>query len=329
MTEALDFHSKLKGKIGISSKVEIKTKKDLALAYTPGVAEPCREIAKDKTLVYKYTLKGNSLAVVSDGSAVLGLGNIGAEASLPVMEGKCLIFKQLANIDAFPICVTTQDADEIVNIVKNISPVFGAINLEDIAAPKCFEIEERLKAELDIPVMHDDQHGTAIVVLAGLINALKVTQKKKETARVIINGSGAAGIAVGKMLLKYGFGDVTLCDRAGMIYDGRHEDMNTYKVQMSKYTNLQKRKGNVHEAIVGADIFIGLSAPNLLTADDVKKMNHPIIFGFMMKPAVHLDPTLLFLGQCDIECFFNYFQNLQHVLRVNAEMGKFVLTIDL
>ncbi|MBI2134142.1 NADP-dependent malic enzyme [Candidatus Woesearchaeota archaeon] len=276
--KALLEHERLKGKIGINVKFPVKNSLDLAIAYTPGVAEPCREIARDRNLAYKYTMKGNSIAVVTDGSRVLGLGNIGAEAALPVMEGKCLLFKQLANIDAFPICIGTQDPEAIIETVKNISPVFGGINLEDIEAPKCFYIEERLKKELDIPVVHDDQHGTATAVLAGLINALKVTKKRIEETKVVINGAGAAGIATANLLLKYGIRNITIIDSSGAIYKGRKEGMNSYKEEISKKTNTCMEKGSLAEIIKGKDVFIGLSAPKVLSTAMVRTMNKPIIF---------------------------------------------------
>ncbi len=275
--KALDIHAKLRGKIGIAAKFQIRNSDDLAIAYTPGVAEPCKEIAKDKKLVYEYTMKGNAVAVVTDGSRVLGLGNIGAEASIPVMEGKCLLFKQLADIDAFPICVQSQDPEKIIETAKNISPVFGGINLEDIEAPKCFYIEERLKKELSIPVMHDDQHGTATVVLAGLINALKVSGKTSD-AKIVINGAGAAGIAITKLLSKYGMKKITVVDSQGAIYSGRKEGMNNYKEEIARYTNQENKKGKLKDIIKGADIFIGASGPNMLNAEMVRDMNDPIIF---------------------------------------------------
>ncbi len=286
--KSLEIHAKLKGKIGILPKMQVKTREDLSYAYTPGVAEPSKEIAKDKRLVYKYTMKGNCVAVVSDGSAVLGLGNIGAEGAIPVMEGKSLLFKQLAGIDAFPICIKSQDPSDIISVVKNIAPIFGGINLEDIAAPKCFQIEDTLKKELDIPVMHDDQHGTSVVVLAGLINALKVSGKTKD-AEIVVSGAGAAGITTTKMLLRYGMKNITLTDREGTIYSGRKKDMNKYKEMISKVTNKRKIKGSLADALKGADIFIGLSAPNILTAQMVRTMKDPIIFA-MANPVPEIMP---------------------------------------
>lgn len=287
--KALELHSRLKGKIGIAAKFLIRDKKDLALAYTPGVAEPCRIIAKDKNAAYKYTMKGNSVAVVSDGSAVLGLGNIGAEAALPVMEGKCLLFRQLAGINAFPICLDTQEPEEIIAAVKAIAPVFGGINLEDIAAPKCFHIEERLRKELQIPVIHDDQRGTSVVVLAALMNALKVTGKRKEETEAVISGAGAAGIAVARMLIRFGLKDIVLVDSKGAVYKGRKEGMNAYKEEIARATNRQGKKGGLAEAVKGADLFIGVSAPNILSAEMVRSMSKPIIFA-MANPVPEIMP---------------------------------------
>ncbi len=295
--EALKLHKENKGKLGVKSKVSVKTKEDLSIVYTPGVADVCREIAMDKSKIYDYTMKANSVAVVTDGSAVLGLGNIGAEASLPVMEGKAVLFKELANIDAFPICIKSQNDDEIINIVKNIAPVFGGINLEDINAPRCFKIEEKL-LDIGIPVMHDDQHGTAIVVLAALINAAKVLGKKIEDLKIVINGAGAAGIAVTKMLLCLGIDkkictsvkEIVLCDSKGIIYDGR-QDLNEFKKQMAKVTNIRKRQGTLKDALKEADVFIGVSTANLLTADDLKVMNNkPIVFA-MANPNPEIMPS--------------------------------------
>jgi len=261
---SLSAHKKFKGKLEIISKVPLATKNDMSLFYTPGVAEPCKDIAVNRDKAYDYTWKGNTIAVVTDGSAVLGLGNIGAEAALPVMEGKCVLFKKFGGVNAIPICLATQDADEIVNIVKNIAPGFGGINLEDISAPRCFEVEERLKKELDIPVFHDDQHGTAIVCLAGLINALKVTGKSLAKVNVVVSGAGAAGIAITKLLLKYGFKNFILQDSKGLIYKGR-TGLDDSKKEIAKITNKALRKGGLAEALVGADIFIGVSKPNLAT----------------------------------------------------------------
>ena len=287
--ESLKMHKENKGKLESKSKISIKTKQDLSLVYTPGVAEVCREIAANKNAVYDYTMKANSVAVVTDGSAVLGLGNIGAEASLPVMEGKCVLFKELANIDAFPICISTQNDDEIINIVKNITPAFGGINLEDIAAPRCFKIEEAL-LDLGIPLIHDDQHGTSVVVLAALINAAKVVGKNIDDLKIVINGAGAAGTAVAKILLCVNVDkkictsvkEIVLCDSKGIIYDGRG-DLNEFKKEMAKITN-SKRKGTLKDALKGADVFIGLSKGNLLTANDLKSMNKDAIVFAMANP---------------------------------------------
>jgi malate dehydrogenase (oxaloacetate-decarboxylating) len=294
--EALKLHKENKGKLATKSKVSVKTKKDLSLVYTPGVAEVCKEIAEDTKNVYDYTMKSNSVAVVTDGSAVLGLGNIGAEASLPVMEGKSVLFKELAGIDAFPIAIKTQKDDEIINIVKNIAPVFGGINLEDIKAPRCFGIEDALQ-DIGIPVMHDDQHGTGIVVLAALINAIKVVGKNLEDLRIVVNGAGAAGTAVTKLLLCIGIDkkictsvkEIVLCDSKGVIYDGR-PDLNEFKKALAKITNNSKRQGSLKDALAGADVFIGVSTGNLLTADDLKVMNKdPIVFA-MANPTPEIMP---------------------------------------
>ncbi len=267
----------------------LNNKKDLSLAYTPGVAEPCLEIAKNRKLAYSYTIKGNSVAVVSDGSAVLGLGNIGAHAAIPVMEGKAAIFKRFANIDAFPICLETQDTEKIIDIVRNISPVFGGINLEDISAPRCFEIEKRLINELEIPVMHDDQHGTAVVALAGLINALKVTGKRESEIKVIVNGAGAAGIAVTKMLLNYGAKNIILSDTSGAIYKGRKENMNSAKEEIATATNKNRISGPLAEILKGADVFIGVSGPSILKREHIASMNSPIVFA-MANPTPEIMP---------------------------------------
>ncbi|QOV09435.1 NAD(P)-dependent malic enzyme [Viridibacillus arvi] len=276
---ALAMHKKNRGKIEMISKVEINTIDDLSLAYSPGVAAPCMEIANDPTAVYDYTAKGNLVAVVTDGTAVLGLGNIGPEAALPVMEGKAILFKKMANIDAVPICLDTTDVDEIVRIVKGISPTFGGINLEDIAAPRCFEIEEKLRKECSIPVFHDDQHGTAIVVGAGLSNALKVINKDKSTVRIVINGAGAAGVAILKILKQIGYEHIIICDSTGIIYEGRENGMNSVKHELAKVTNSEGRKGSLSEALIGADIFIGVSVANILDEEMIQSMNHdPIIF---------------------------------------------------
>ena len=295
--EALKLHKESKGKLATKLKVEVKTKKDLSLVYTPGVAEVCKEIAANPKTVYDYTIKSNSVAVVSDGSSVLGLKNIGAEASLPVMEGKCVLFKELANIDAFPICIKNQNDDEIINIVKNIAPVFGAVNLEDIAAPRCFKIEEALQ-DIGIPVMHDDQHGTAVVVLAALVNAAKVVGKKLEELRIVVNGVGAAGTAVTNLLLCIGIDkkicssvkEIVLCDSKGIIYDGR-PDLNGVKKTLAKITNDENKKGTLKDALKGADVFIGVSTGNLLTADDLKVMNKDAIVFAMANPNPEIIPS--------------------------------------
>ena len=288
--EALRLHSQNKGKLATKSKVSVNTKEDLSLVYTPGVAEVCKEIAANLSKVYDYTMKANSVVVVTDGSAVLGLGNIGAEASLPVMEGKCILFKELANIDAFPICIKTQNDREIINIVKNIAPAFGGINLEDIAAPRCFKIEDALLG-IGIPVMHDDQHGSAIVILAALMNAAKVVNKSIEDLKIVVNGAGAAGTAITKLLLCLGIDknictsvrEIIVCDSKGIIYDGR-ADLNEFKAQLAKVTNKSRRKGTLIDALEGANAFIGVSTANLLNADDLKKMNKNAIVFAMANP---------------------------------------------
>lgn len=276
--ESLRFHLKHKGKIELKLKVPLVDKAVLSLAYTPGVAEVCRLIAKDKTAATTHTLKGNTIAVLSDGSAILGLGNLGPEAAIPVMEGKCALFKEFADVDAFPICLDTQDTEEIIKTAKQLAPVFGGINLEDISAPRCFEIEARLKAELDIPVMHDDQHGTATVVLAALINSIKLAGLKKEETKIVVNGAGAAGDAIAKLLLTYGFQDIISVDREGAIYTGR-ENLNEAKKALAGLTNPRHVKGGLEEALIGADVFIGVSAPGILEAAMIKNMAaKPIIF---------------------------------------------------
>lgn len=286
---SLEAHLKYKGKLEVISKMPLKTKKDLSIAYTPGVAEPCKVIAEDKIKAYDLTIKGNTIAVISDGSAVLGLGNIGPEASLPVMEGKCALFKSFAEIDAFPIVLNTRDTEQIITTVKMIAPTFGGINLEDIAAPRCFEIEERLKNELDIPVMHDDQHGTAIVTMAGLINAMRVTNRKIENIRVVISGAGAAGVAIIKLLLHVGVKEVIMVDSRGTIFEGRDE-LNDIKMQMAKITNKNKLKGDLKDAIKDSDVFIGVSVPGMLTQDMVRSMaKDPIIFA-MANPIPEIMP---------------------------------------
>lgn len=288
---ALELHKKARGKIEISPKVPLNTQEDLSVSYTPGVAEPCRKIAENPLRAYEYTLKNNAIAVISDGSATLGLGNTGGIASLPVLEGKCVIFKKFANVDAFPIALKTQDPDEIIKTIVNISPAFGAINLEDIAAPKCFYIEEELKKKLDIPVVHDDQHCTAIVVLAGLINALKIVKKNFKKIKVVINGAGAAGTATAKLLKYYGFSNLILCDRQGVIYKGR-KDLNTDKEKIAEVTNAKKEKGTLAKIIKNADVFIGLSAPKVLTKEMVEKMaKDPVVFA-LANPEPEIMPEL-------------------------------------
>lgn len=289
MSDALEYHKNLKGKIEIISRAKITTREELSLAYTPGVAEPCKEIAKDVSKVYEYTRKGNLVAVVSDGSAVLGLGNIGPEAGLPVMEGKSVLFKEFGGVDAFPIMLNTQDVDEIVETVVRISPGFGGINLEDISAPRCFEVERKLIERLQIPVFHDDQHGTAIVVLAGLINAFKVVGKKIETAKIVINGAGAAGISIAKLLLAAGARSIILVDSTGTIYEGR-EDLNDEKNEMAKVTNKEKIKGKLFEAIVGSDVFVGVSKAGVLSTEMVRTMAKDAIVCAMANPTPEIMP---------------------------------------
>lgn len=289
--KALKLHEEWNGKIETVSKAAVKSREDLALAYTPGVAEPCKVIAENPEAAYKYTIKSNTVAVVSDGSAVLGLGNIGPLAAMPVMEGKAVLFKEFGGVNAFPICLDTQDTEEIIETVVRIAPAFGGINLEDISAPRCFEIEERLKERLSIPVFHDDQHGTAIVVLAGIINALKVTGKAKENCRVVVNGAGSAGIAIAKLLLTYGFVHVTLCDKNGIICDGM-EGLNWMQEKMAKVTNLEKQTGSLADALKGADIFVGVSAPGIVTPEMVSSMNHDSILFAMANPVPEIMPDL-------------------------------------
>ena len=288
---ALQMHKKWNGKIETTAKSHVRTREDLAIAYTPGVAEPCKVIAKDPTAAYTYTMKANTIAVVSDGSAVLGLGNIGALAGMPVMEGKAVLFKELGGINAVPICLDTQDTEEIIHTVVNIAPAFGGINLEDISAPRCFEIEERLKELLDIPVFHDDQHGTAIIVLAGIINAMKVAGKDKETAQVVVNGAGSAGVAITKLLLRYGFKHVTMCDINGMLNESS-PNLNWMQKEMVKVTNLEGRQGTLADALKGADIFVGVSAPNIVTKEMVASMNHDAILFAMANPVPEIMPDL-------------------------------------
>lgn len=288
---ALTAHKKWNGKLETVSKSPVKDRDALSIAYTPGVAEPCRVIAQNPAEAYNYTIKANTVAVVSDGSAVLGLGNIGPCAAMPVMEGKCVLFKEFGNVNAVPICLDTQDTEEIIKTVKNIAPAFGGVNLEDISAPRCFEIEERLKEMLDIPVFHDDQHGTAIVVLAGIINALKITGKKKEDCKVVVNGAGSAGIAIAKLLLTYGFLHISMCDKEGIIgkdYPG----LNWMQQKMTEVTNLSNASGTLSDALKGADIFIGVSAPNIVTADMVASMNQNAILFAMANPVPEIMPDL-------------------------------------
>lgn len=289
--ESLKLHEKTKGKIEVVSKIKVKTRDDLSLAYTPGVAEPCRSIYKNESDVYKYTSKGNIVAVVTDGSAVLGLGDIGPKAGLPVMEGKSILFKEFANVDAFPICVDSKDVDEIVRTVKLISPGFGGINLEDIAAPRCFEIEDKLKKELDIPVFHDDQHGTAIVVLASLINGLKIVNKKIGDLKIIINGAGAAGTAIANLLIAEGAKNIIACDRTGALYTGR-EKMNSAKNTLAAVTNPNGEKGTLADVIKNSDVFIGVSSAGVVNADMVKSMNKDAIILAMANPVPEIMPDL-------------------------------------
>ena len=278
-SESKRLHEIWNGKIEVISRVKVDSKDDLSVAYTPGVAQPCLEIQKDPSRSYELTRRWNMCAVITDGSAVLGLGNIGAEAGMPVMEGKCVLFKSFADVDAFPLCIKSQDVDTIVETVYQISGSFGGINLEDISAPRCFEIERRLRERCDIPVFHDDQHGTAVIVLAGLINALKVVNKKKEAVKIVISGAGAAGVAIAKMLLSYGFTDIIMSDICGLIYKGRKEGMNPVLEEMAEYTNTEGKMGRLADALKGADVFIGVSAPGLVTAEMVRTMNtDPVIF---------------------------------------------------
>ncbi len=287
--KSIQMHREWNGKLETVSKSPVQTREDLAIAYTPGVAEPCRLIAKDKSLAYTYTIKSNTVAVVSDGSAVLGLGNIGPYAAMPVMEGKCVLFKEFGGINAVPICLDTQDTEEIIQAVKNISPGFGGINLEDICAPRCFEIESRLKQMLDIPVFHDDQHGTAIVVLAGIINSLRLTGKKKEQCRAVVNGAGSAGIAITKLLLSYGLEHITMCDRHGIIGEG-YPDLNWMQQEMVQLTNLEHASGTLADALKGADIFVGVSAPGIVTQEMAASMNQDAILFAMANPVPEIMP---------------------------------------
>ncbi|WP_094550973.1 NAD(P)-dependent malic enzyme [Petroclostridium xylanilyticum] len=287
--EALQLHKELRGKIEVRSTVEVSSTRDLSLAYTPGVAEPCKEIHKDKDKAYEYTRKWNLVAVVTDGTAVLGLGDIGPEAGMPVMEGKAVLFKTFAGVDAFPICLDTKDPEEIIKTVKYLAPTFGGINLEDISAPRCFEIERRLKEELDIPVFHDDQHGTAVVVLAGIINALKIVNKKIEAVSAVINGAGSAGIAIAKLLMSVGLKNIMLCDKNGAIYEGA-DNLNDVQAEMAKVTNREFKKGTLKDVMVGADIFIGVSAPNIVTREMVQSMNKDAIVFAMANPVPEIHP---------------------------------------
>ena len=287
--ESLRLHGEWKGKIEMVTRVPVKTKDDLSLAYTPGVAQPCLEIQKDPSKSYELTRRWNMAAVITDGSAVLGLGDIGPEAGMPVMEGKCVLFKAFGDVDAFPICVKTKDVDEFVETVYNISGSFGGINLEDIAAPRCFEIERKLKEKCDIPIFHDDQHGTAVITLAGLTNALKVVGKKKEDVKIVTSGAGAAAIAITKLLLSAGFRDITMCDRKGAIYQGR-EGLNWIKTEMAETTNLSRKAGTLADMLVGADVFIGVSAPNTVTTEMVKTMNRDAIIFACANPTPEIFP---------------------------------------
>ncbi len=287
---ALKMHKENKGKLAVYSKVPLRNAKDLSLAYSPGVAEPCMEIFENENTVYDYTMKGNLVAVVTNGTAVLGLGNIGPKAAMPVMEGKALLFKSFADVDAFPICLDTKDPDKIVETVKLLEPTFGGVNLEDIAAPQCFEIEERLRKTCNIPVFHDDQHGTAIVTAAGLLNALKLTDKKMEEIRIVVNGAGSAGVAIVKLLLHMGVNDVILCDTKGIIYKERKTGMNPFKQEMANITNKEQKQGSLADALAGADVFVGVSAAGAVTKDMVRSMNHnPIIFA-MANPTPEIMP---------------------------------------
>ena len=289
--QALELHEKWQGKLEITSKSPVKSRQDLSLAYTPGVAEPCKVIAQDKEAAYRYTMKANTVAVISDGSAVLGLGNIGPHAAMPVMEGKAVLFKEFGNVNAIPICLDTQDTEEIIKTVTYLAPGFGGINLEDISAPRCFEIEERLKATLDIPVFHDDQHGTAIVVLAGIMNALKVVGKEKESCKVVVNGAGSAGIAITKLLLTYGFTNVILCDKVGILSKST-EGLNWMQQKMTLVTNPNQETGSLADAMKGADIFVGVSAPGIVTKEIVASMNADSILFAMANPVPEIMPDI-------------------------------------
>ena len=288
--ESLRLHGEWKGKIEVVTRVPVENKDDLSLAYTPGVAQPCLEIQKDVNKSYELTRRWNMCLVVTDGSAVLGLGNIGPEAGMPVMEGKCVLFKAFGDVDAFPLCIKSNDVDEIVNTIYMISGSFGGVNLEDISAPRCFEIEKKLKEKCDIPIFHDDQHGTAIITLAGLTNALKVVGKKKEDVRIVMNGAGAAAISIARLLLTAGFKNITLCDRKGAIYEGRPEGMNPIKDEMAKVTNLAKKSGSLADMLVGADVFIGVSAPGAVTTEMVKTMNKDAVVFACANPTPEIFP---------------------------------------
>ncbi|MDE7324287.1 MAG: NADP-dependent malic enzyme [Lachnospiraceae bacterium] len=289
--KALQLHKEWNGKIETVSKTPVKSREALSLAYTPGVAEPCKIIAEDKEAAYQYTMKANTVAVISDGSAVLGLGNIGPYAAMPVMEGKAVLFKEFGGVNAVPICLDTQDTEEIIKAVTWLAPAYGGINLEDISAPRCFEIEERLKATLDIPVFHDDQHGTAIVVLAGIINALKVVGKQKESCKVVVNGAGSAGVAITKLLLTYGFKNVIMCDKVGIVSTST-EGLNWMQEKMAKITNPNGETGNLADALKGADIFVGVSAPNIVTPEMVQSMAHDSILFAMANPTPEIMPDV-------------------------------------
>ena len=289
--KALSLHKEWRGKISTTPKCHVNTREDLAIAYTPGVAEPCKVIAANKEEAYNYTIKSNTVAVVSDGSAVLGLGNIGPHAAMPVMEGKAVLFKEFGGVNAFPVCLDTQDTEEIIKTVINIAPAFGGINLEDISAPRCFEIEERLKQALDIPVFHDDQHGTAIVVLAGIINAMKVTGRTKENCNIVVNGAGSAGVAITKLLLKYGFKDIVMCDKPGIISSST-PGLNWMQEEMAKVTNLSGKTGSLADALAGADIFVGVSAPGIVSEEMAASMNKDAIIFAMANPVPEIMPDV-------------------------------------
>ena len=293
--ESLRVHEQFKGKLTVKSRVAVNDKEDLSIAYTPGVAEPCRKIAENKNDVFKYTIKGHTVAVVSDGTAVLGLGDIGPEAAMPVMEGKSVLFKEFGGVDAFPICLDTKEPEEIIKTVKYISPTFGGINLEDISSPRCFEIEERLKEDLDIPVFHDDQHGTAIVVTAGIINALKIVKKEWKDLKIVVAGAGAAGLSVCRLLQTFGPDDVILTNRKGAVYEGR-PDLNPVVAKMAKVTNKNKKQGTLADVLVGADIFIGVSGPNLVTKEMIKTMNNDAIVFALANPVPEIMPEDAFEG---------------------------------